>query len=622
METKCGQFVQLQYVPFVHAPISWFGHRVLAAAWYYLSRLHMIEGLHPDPRRLMAATQLPARMVDADFSTQSDLWFDFIADTGECSVATYSVAVMLAAPCLVLDDVGQLPQGSLVLHGGDMAYPFLNPRTLSEKFESIYAAAAMCDYQSVDVIGSHAQKQSPSFFAVPGNHDWLDNLSTFEDRFCNGGNFAGKWQLRQSRSYYAIALPHNWWIFGLDTGRATYGDIDSGQEGYFLNVVRKSLSCKSSVILITHAPEWCSSSPIPPPRLAKLYNTLGDRLRLRIAGDQHHYARYRPVDDGASEPMLVVSGGGGAHLNPTHGSCWEHPSFQGSKYVPAVMFPSPEVSQSLGSICEVVRFGQKNAGLTLVCALLLHSSCLWLLENDIPHMQIVVGFLLLLPFSLVVAGSFSSFRRCVSLTCFVAVTYSASVFAMYHWYSATCRNVLSSMPLSLSWLQTAVIHSYFVLSASSLFSLLVGGFLFVLSSRWSDGRSAAATYSSLRQARFQNFLRIHCRLDGALDVYVVGQIDPADAFAECAKTSVLLQKCTDADDKKAPIVDLARCAKLIDQFTVFPTATAVRVEWESSKRKLSTCSLGTLSEYVLRLNDISARVAFADSIVERLTDKF
>jgi hypothetical protein len=37
----------------------------------------------------------------------------------------------------------------------------------------------------------------------------------------------GGWLLPQERSYFALRLPHNWWVFGVDL--ALTGDIDMCQ---------------------------------------------------------------------------------------------------------------------------------------------------------------------------------------------------------------------------------------------------------------------------------------------------------------------------------------------------------------------------------------------------------
>lgn len=58
-------------------------------------------------------------------SEKDQLWFDFMADTGDGGNSSYSVARLLAQPSLYALDknrLQQLPRGDLLLIGGDLAY--------------------------------------------------------------------------------------------------------------------------------------------------------------------------------------------------------------------------------------------------------------------------------------------------------------------------------------------------------------------------------------------------------------------------------------------------------------------------------------------------------------------
>ncbi len=57
-------------------------------------------------------------------SEKDDLWFDFMADTGDGGNSSYSVARLLAQPSIRItrdDSVLTLPRGNLLLIGGDLA---------------------------------------------------------------------------------------------------------------------------------------------------------------------------------------------------------------------------------------------------------------------------------------------------------------------------------------------------------------------------------------------------------------------------------------------------------------------------------------------------------------------
>lgn len=53
-------------------------------------------------------------------SKRDDLWFDFMADTGDGGNSTYSVARLLAQPFLKMGKL-ELPRGRLLIIGGDLA---------------------------------------------------------------------------------------------------------------------------------------------------------------------------------------------------------------------------------------------------------------------------------------------------------------------------------------------------------------------------------------------------------------------------------------------------------------------------------------------------------------------
>jgi hypothetical protein len=57
-------------------------------------------------------------------TAREELWFDFMADTGDGGNSTYTVARLLAQPCLRVsnnDSFKELPRGRLLFIGGDLA---------------------------------------------------------------------------------------------------------------------------------------------------------------------------------------------------------------------------------------------------------------------------------------------------------------------------------------------------------------------------------------------------------------------------------------------------------------------------------------------------------------------
>ncbi|MGH2944299.1 MAG: hypothetical protein ACRDLN_16165, partial [Solirubrobacteraceae bacterium] len=163
--------------------------------------------------------------------------------------------------------------------------------------------------------------EKPDMYALPGNHDWYDGLVSFLRVFCTGDKQIGDWRTRQRRSYFAIKLPNDWWIWAIDIQLDTY--IDDVQLDYFRDV---ELTPDAKVILLTAKPSWVKAVPgrAEPPSWRylsffeeRIVRARGAKLVMTLTGDLHHYARYEPA--GADDaPTRITAGGGGAYLSATH----------------------------------------------------------------------------------------------------------------------------------------------------------------------------------------------------------------------------------------------------------------------------------------------------------------
>jgi Calcineurin-like phosphoesterase len=243
------------------------------------------------------------------------LWIDFLSDTGDGWGATYTMAWLLAQAELSGSDGEPLPQGDLLLLGGDQVYPSAGPEPYEDRFVGPFAAAFPASDPPRDL------------FATPGNHDWYDGLISFLRIFCRPSSIDSKaiggWKTRQTRSYYALRLPHRWWIWAIDIQFDTY--IDNRQLDYFAEV-GDELRDGDKVILITAKPSWVKAEggrfdPASWRNLAYFERTRildrGARLVLTLTGDLHHYSRYEPRTPDTG-PTRITAGGGGAYLSPTH----------------------------------------------------------------------------------------------------------------------------------------------------------------------------------------------------------------------------------------------------------------------------------------------------------------
>lgn len=243
-----------------------------------------------------------------------ELWIDFLSDTGDSFEATYTMAWLLAQPSLRVaglprDEAQELPAGDLLLLGGDQVYPAASAEAYEDRFLGPFRAAL-----------PRPRRNGPThLYAIPGNHDWYDGLTAFTRIFCKPGSFAG-WHGSQTRSYWALKLPHDWWIWAIDIQLDTY--VDNAQIEYF-EQVGKDVKRGDRLILLTAKPSWVKPDFEPASWRNLTYfeerviAKTKARLVLTLTGDLHHYSRYEPEERGEG-PVRITAGGGGAYMSCTH----------------------------------------------------------------------------------------------------------------------------------------------------------------------------------------------------------------------------------------------------------------------------------------------------------------
>jgi hypothetical protein len=282
-------------------PVVWLSPLLLLRTGLR-SALAVTFGAYLDKRELQGV--LPSRAYQQP-GEDGELWLDYVADSGDGFNPTYSVAYLLAQPRLTVDN-HELPRGHVLVMGGDQVYPTASMDQYEDRLKGPYTAALPMP---------PPDRPQPTLYALPGNHDWYDGLTAFLRLFVGERiDHIGGWRKEQSRSYFAVSLPHRWWLFAIDEAYGAY--LDDPQLVYFEQVAQQ-LGPDDRVILATPAPTWSKLNP-------KGYDTIdffirhfiaptGARVRVLIAGDQHHYVRYTGGDR-----ELVTCGGGGAYLIPTH----------------------------------------------------------------------------------------------------------------------------------------------------------------------------------------------------------------------------------------------------------------------------------------------------------------
>ncbi|HEY8452517.1 MAG: metallophosphoesterase [Micromonosporaceae bacterium] len=282
-------------------PVAWLAPGILARTGLR-TLLTLTFGAYLDKRELQGA--LPARWHRQD-GENGELWIDYVADLGDGFDATYTIAWLLAQPTLNVDG-HELRRGHVLVMGGDLVYPLASMQAYEDRTKGPYTAA---------LPQAPTDGPAPTLYALPANHDWYDGLTSFLRLFAGErADNLGGWRLEQTRSYFAVQLPHRWWLFAVDEAVDSY--FDDPQLVYFSQAARH-LRPGDQVIIAAPAPTWAKPDPTAYRSLdffiRRIIAPTGAEVRLMLSGDAHHYARYEHP-----ERQLVTCGGGGAYLTATH----------------------------------------------------------------------------------------------------------------------------------------------------------------------------------------------------------------------------------------------------------------------------------------------------------------
>lgn len=253
-------------------------------------------------------------LASGELAPREEIVLDYIADTGDGWDSTYAIAYTATRPELRVDapdgTTHLTRRGDILVFGGDEVYPTPSRAAYEQRLVMPYHAAM-----------GWTEADHPTLFAIPGNHDWYDNLAAWSGLFTDKPWFCG-WRLGQRRSYFAARLPHDWWIIGTDTQLGA--DIDATQVAYFTSIAAQ-MGPDARVILCTAEPHWVYEHEAEPDERARMRHDSNlvfleetifkGRVRLNLSGDYHHYRRHASPDDRSQK---ITAGSGGAFLHPTH----------------------------------------------------------------------------------------------------------------------------------------------------------------------------------------------------------------------------------------------------------------------------------------------------------------
>jgi hypothetical protein len=316
--------------------VRWYDPRLLTrvAARTIVSS---IAGQYADQRLIQAASdqatvpELKARYdyskPDAPLASQriavdgtGTYWIDYMADTGDGFESTYAMAYLLSQDSVTVNEDGKsgrtLTAGDILILGGDQCYPQASREEYKQRLLKPFNWAF------------DTAEPKRKLFAIPGNHDWYDGLNAFDSLFCGSrdrlseagekGTRIGGWRCQQHRSYWAIKLPHNWWIWGTDIQFSQY--LDEAQVSYF-EMMAGEMRPGDNLIICMAEPSWMLADFQGEDEEANFFKittiarAAGAQVRAVVAGDWHHYARYHSPEH---DVHLITAGGGGSFLHPTH----------------------------------------------------------------------------------------------------------------------------------------------------------------------------------------------------------------------------------------------------------------------------------------------------------------
>jgi hypothetical protein len=511
-----------------------------------------------------------SRTID-DFAAMSgldreEMWIDYVADVGDGWNSTYSVAYNLARPDLQVKNIKNedkgldTKRGELLIFGGDLVYPTADMQNYRHRLIVPYQMAFKSTGKKVkSQTGDFVDlKNEPQVFAIPGWHDWEDRLYSFKKIFCsffyNNRSFADGWQTRQKQSYFALKLPHKWWLLGFDLYLGQR--LDENQLQYFESVCQQ-MSLGDKVILCVQDPYWVrdikyqesgfyvDSGNWSIDRLEDFLARRGVSISVYLAGGVHHYRRFENTEG----VQKITAGGGGAFLQPTHDFDFEkHYHYKDKSsddsFVSRSVYPSPEQSRRYdwqllyGFILKNPRFGIITAFIYSMLAWLIQ----WNIEGEFSWQNALKSVI-----NGLITEPLAAFFLIGVLVAVIFFTDSTSKFHKYlggllHGFAhLTAIFILSGFSyfltrrlfgndlffmkdlIYLNYSTTAILVWFsFIVLICGIGGYIIGSFImgiYLFISLHFFGRHDNEAFSAMKIEDYKNFLRMKIDKDGTLTIY-------------------------------------------------------------------------------------------------------
>ena len=321
-------------LPARHPATSWFRPRVLWATRNDRLAHWLRDPTDSERRRWVGARRAagaPSDLVLRDHEHRDELSFLMLGDTGEGDASQF----------VVVPPLERVAEGAdFMVICSDVIYPAGDVDEYVPKFYRPY------------------RNFRGPIYALPGNHDWYDDLTSFMVHFCGAPGLppvperpvrlgSREWARRrlwrrpkqaspaalaagralrprdpsrslQPGSYFAIESGPLL-IVGIDTGIT--GGIDADQAEWLRATSTSSAKPK---LLLTGRPIYYDGRHVPG-AIEDSTSTVDDIVRdprsnyvAVIGGDTHNYQRYPVALPDGRTIQYVVSGGGGAFMHATH----------------------------------------------------------------------------------------------------------------------------------------------------------------------------------------------------------------------------------------------------------------------------------------------------------------
>ena len=542
-------------------PVSWLNPLQLAGTGVQVFLAERL-GAYLDKRELQGL--FPQPLFDhSSADGGGGLWFDFVADTGDGFNATYAVARLMARESLPVKGNPLLPRGEFIVMGGDQVYPTPSSVAYENRLRGPWRAAL----PEPGPVGSTEPDPSwPRLYALPGNHDWYDGLTAFFRVFAGAESRLGRWISGQQRSYFAIRLPGDWWLFAIDAQRGAH--LDDPQLTYFHTLIREHVADGDKIIMCVPEPGWVQSKTSDDAYdsidyfLGRVVSEGGQRVwlarngggepksvtvPLMISGDWHHYSRYESVDREGGTRQLITAGGGGAYLYGTHRlplsgtvppQMMQQPKTPSATYRLKKRFPGFLTSVWLG-IGALWRVPLRNGAFVALLGVL-QATLFYALVGRSVSFTVTPSVLLIVLAFVGLCGFFSAglsaekrWIRILLLTAIhAAAQISIGVFGVRYWFDLLNQGLDRVRASTLApWAQDALVWLLtpsrdlaphlllYAVVAGIVSAVVVAVYLFVASL---VNVNFNELFAGQRIEGYKNFLRLHIDKAGTLTVYAIG----------------------------------------------------------------------------------------------------